>query len=202
MKLVKTLSTNEHSIISDTQYNNAPELYVDRTSTPIYWEKYGVALSDVALAKANIKNTYDTNGWESFRSNEEKASAARLMAYSLAQVELDEVLTIDEQKQAKLDYVTNSRLSRQNRWEHLRERIAFEVNQAEALSFYTDTKGFKGDYIDAGLPHLELWLTNGTYPALGIDYSTTGFANQPYFTPTMLQMCIDYLVSGTQYIST
>jgi len=200
MKLVKEILTETYKLISDAELAANPILYIDRTNNPIYIEMYVSDLSDIKLANTMIKDIYTNVGWSNLR-DKDKLPIARLLSYTLLQTELDEVLTPQEQVDAKLEYVTKSKIARSTRWEYLRQQIALEVTEAEALAFYTDTKPFKDDYIDAGLPHLELWLTNGDYAPLGIDYTTTGFAQQSYYTASMLQMCIDYLITGNQYVS-
>ena len=202
MKLVKEIATGNYKIISDNQLTDTPNIYFDRSDAPLYWDKYGQELSDIILVKANIKRIYDMKGWEAFKGMSEKEVIAKRLAYSMPNNELLEVLTEAQIKESKREYVLGSKLARENRWEFLRSELALKVDQLQSLAFYTDTKVFKGDYIDVGLPNLELWLTNGVYPALGIDFSTTGFSNQPYFSEEMRDMCIAYLTLGEQFIST
>ena len=199
MKLVKEISTEIYKLISDTELTANPSLYIDRTDNPAYIEMYAEDLSDIKLANTMVKAIYTNVGWANLRSKD-KLPIARLLSYTLLQTELDEVLTPQEQTDAKLEYVTKSKIARATRWEYLRQQIALQVTEAEAVAFYTDTKPFKDDYIDAGLPYLEMWLTNGSYPALGIDYTTAGFAQQSYYTASMLQMCVDYLITGVQFL--
>jgi len=201
MKLVKEISTEDYKIISDAELLNNSNLYIDRTNRPIYWELYGYKLSDSILVKDSIQSIYNANGWTSFKGIEEKKSVARVLAYTLTQIELDEVLTPQEQINAKLFAIANAKIGRVNRWEVLRQQLAVKVTQSQSLSFYSDTEIFKGKYIDVGLPHLYMWLTNGIYPPLGIDFTNNGFAETSYYTIEMKQICIDYLKTGVQFIN-
>jgi len=115
---------------------------------------------------------------------------------TFTQADIDALFTTDEQK-ANWELLADiSKVARYKRWEACRQKVSFTLTQLESLQFYTDTKSFQGDYIDANLPNLTLWLSNGSYPALGIDYTTNGFAQKSYYTEERKNICLDVLVNG------
>ena len=44
---------------------------------------------------------------------------------------------------------------------------------------------FKADYIETDLPLLLLWVTSGSLPALGIDFTNIGFSSKPYYSESI-----------------
>jgi hypothetical protein len=102
------------------------------------------------------------------------------------------------QEQQLMNYVTiveREVKSRQARWDVSMAKAAFYLfgNDLGRLMMYNDAKVFRNDYIEADLPHLILWLTDGTYPALGIDFTNTGFGSKPYYSEVIKSTCLEIL---------
>lgn len=112
------------------------------------------------------------------------------------QADIDALFTTEEQKVNWEILASVSKIARKQRWEACRQKVSFTLSQLESLQFYNDTKGFKGDYEDANLPHLTLWLSNGSYPTLGIDYTLNGFAQKTYYSEERKNICLDILING------
>ena len=200
MKLVKEKSTNEYLLVSDSEYSNNSNLYLNRNDYPIYWNKYGYKLSDSLLVKDNIQRIYGSKSWDSFNLIEKK-EIAKTLIFSLSSEVYSSVLSSDEINYAKEYRTKIARVDRANRWEKLRVTIAPQVSQLVSLQFYTSTKQFKDDYIDAALPHLTCWLTNTSYSPLGIDYTNSGFAQQSYYSTSFAQLAASILIYGNHFIT-
>lgn len=200
MRLVKDKSTNEYLIISDNEYSTNSNLYIDRNDYPIYWNKYGYQLSDSLLVKDNIQRIYNAKNWNSFNLLEKK-EICKTLIFSLSSNIYNNLLTVEEINYAKEFRTKIARIDRANRWEKLRVNIAPQVSQLVSLQFYTSTKQFKDDYIDAALPHLTCWLTNTSYAPLGIDYTNSGFAQQSYYSTSFAQLAASILIYGNHFIT-
>ena len=200
MKLVKEKSTNEYLLVSDSEYSNNSNLYLNRNDYPIYWNKYCYKLYDYLLVKDNIQRIYGSKSWDSFNLIEKK-EIAKTLIFSLSSEVYSSVLSSDEINYATEYRTKIARVDRANRWEKLRVTIAPQVSQLVSLQFYTSTKQFKDDYIDAALPHLTCWLTNTSYSPLGIDYTNSGFAQQSYYSTSFAQLAASILIYGNHFIT-
>lgn len=63
-------------------------------------------------------------------------------------------------------------------------KVSFILDQMSSFQLNMDT--YENMYIQATsqAPHLILWLKSEANPALGIDYTTTGFASKSYYNET------------------
>ena len=200
MKLVKERNTDEYMLVSDSEYSNNTNLYINRNDCPIYWNKYGYKLSDSLLVKDNVQRIYNSKSWNDFNL-EEKREISKTLIFSISSEIFSTVLSSPEIEYAKEFRTKVARVDRANRWEKLRVTIAPQVSQLVSLQFYTSTKQFKDDYIDAALPHLTCWLTNTSYAPLGIDYTNNGFAQQSYYTTTFAQLAASILIYGNHFVT-
>ena len=103
--------------------------------------------------------------------------------------------TIEEQFKNYFTIINYEVNAREERWREAMITAGFMIgnDQLKRLSMYNDTKSFRGDYIEADLPNLILWLTNGTYPALGIDYSSIGFRSKFYYDANIENAVLEIL---------
>ena len=73
MKLVKVLSTNVFKQIEESEFNSNPELYIDRTDSPIYWEKHYKELGiSYFRMRVIVQELVDlrVNGFDDYRDSE------------------------------------------------------------------------------------------------------------------------------------
>lgn len=135
--------------------------------------------------------------WDSL-SPADKKTLVRYYIYptTFTQADIDALFTAQEQKNNWETLAKISRDARANRWEVARQKISFYLTEIEGLQLYTDTKPFKDDYVDANLPHLIMWIINGAYPPLGIDYTANGFAQKSYYSVERKNVLVDCLVYG------
>jgi hypothetical protein len=75
-------------------------------------------------------------------------------------------------------------------------KLSFACTTNQVAVIYLNTKAMCIDYYYGNMPHLVLWISNGTYPALGIDYSTTGFAQMGGYTTALRDQLIDIINNG------
>jgi hypothetical protein len=186
---------NNYFIVNDS-YNFSGNNSIDVTSVFTLKTFYDINQFDYIVFRDSCKANVITN-WSGLSSDEQK----ELIKYyiyppSVVQADIDAFYSADEQIVNWVVLADISKQARENRWEATRQKISFNLSQSATLALYEDTKSFKGDFIDANLPNLVLWLTSGTYPPLGIDYTTTGFSSKPYYSASIESMCIDILVNG------
>lgn len=115
-----------------------------------------------------------------------------------ANEEVHEKLEIDEKlvKDGWKNIIHLTRSARYDRWELLREKISFYLNDIESLMFFNDVKEFKDLYIDANLPHLELWFKSGENSVLNIDFTDSGFESTQYFRQEFKDIALKVLEFG------
>lgn len=76
------------------------------------------------------------------------------------------------------------------------EKLSYDFTQTQVAIIYMTSKPYCIDYWMANLPHLVLWITNGTLPALGIDFSLHGLAQQSGYTEAKRDALLDIIVNG------
>ena len=76
------------------------------------------------------------------------------------------------------------------------QKISFRLPEAQVGTIYMVTKHMCYDYYYANLPHVIFWISNGTYPPLGIDYTNNGFAAYPGFSVSLMYELLDIFVNG------
>jgi len=76
------------------------------------------------------------------------------------------------------------------------QKISYRMNESQVAVIYMVTKEFCYDYYYANLPHLLLWITNGSYPALGIDFTNNGFAQMNGYTESIRNELLNIFVNG------
>lgn len=76
------------------------------------------------------------------------------------------------------------------------QKISYRLREDQVAVIYLATKELCYDYYYANLPHLLLWITNGSYPALGIDYTNNGFAQMDGYTESIRNELVDIFVNG------
>lgn len=131
-------------------------------------------------------------------SDEDKKYLVSVYIYPITftQGDIDLLFTETEQLNNWKNLVDITKQNRDARWDYARQKISFYLTTLEILDLYTSTKSYKGDYEDANLPYLVLWITNGSYPAFGIDFTSNGFAQKTYYTVALRDLLVDILVSG------
>jgi hypothetical protein len=135
--------------------------------------------------------------WSSLTVSEQKELVSHFIyPVDFIQSDIDAIFTMEEQVENWKRLAEFTKIARYNRWEAARKRVSFDLTTLESLLFYQDTKPFKDDYIDANLPYLTLWISNGSYAPLEIDFTTTGFSGKSYYTETRKNICLDILVNG------
>ncbi len=75
-------------------------------------------------------------------------------------------------------------------------RISYECTQAQVAVIYLTTRQYCIDYYYGNLPHLVLWISNGTYPALGIDFSSHGFMQMSGYSDGLRDRLLNIIVNG------
>lgn len=106
----------------------------------------------------------------------------------------DAITTDDELLQNyQVEMVKLERQCRYRRLSDAKSKVAQTLTEYESFLFYNDTKTFIFDYLEAELPNLYLQIVSGAYPALGLDYTTTGFASKSYYTAQRMNIILDVM---------
>ena len=153
---------------------------------------FSVTIIDTVLHKDVLKGFLPL--WNSL-SFDDKKYLVRFYVYPPAE-DLLQYYTEDELKMYWSELAALTKTARKQRWEAARLKVSYYLTALESLQFYNDTKAYKGDYEDANIPYLTLWLSNGSYPALGIDFITNGFAQKSYYSIDKKNMLLDILNYG------
>lgn len=148
---------------------------------------------DGILYKAILKQWFLPN-WATL-SVDEKRELIAVLVYPAA-TDLRPFCTLEEEIMWTREFGSITKRARENRWESARIKMIHGLTEMDSLSFYVDTKPYKDDYVDANIPSLILWLSNGSYPALGIDFTANGFAQKTYYTIDRKNACLDVLQYG------
>lgn len=75
-------------------------------------------------------------------------------------------------------------------------KISYALPEMAVALIYMKTKDMCYDYYYANLPNVILWLQNGKYPALGIDFTNNGFAQQPGYSIKLMYELLDIFGNG------
>ena len=75
-------------------------------------------------------------------------------------------------------------------------KISYRMTETQVAIVYMTSKQMLVDYYYANLPHILFWVQNGSYPPLGIDYTTHGMAQMSGFTQSLMYEILDILVNG------
>lgn len=136
--------------------------------------------------------------WESL-SGDELKKLISLFIYTpqTTQEDIDAFFTSGEQLVNWRMLVLLNREARSERWKAAAQTLSFYLTQAQTLDLYNTTVDYSLAYIDASDPHLTLWFTNGAYAPLGIDFTSSGFAQKAYYSDSVRDVFLNIIVSGS-----
>lgn len=190
--LYPSFPDNKSPIIVVSDAENQPE-YTD-ISTIKNWSMIGEFLGkDYLYVRERIREILVPKTFEAC-NDDEKLIVCKLFLASPAQ--RSTVFTQEEEKKHWDDLASAAKASREKRWEAARRKVSFYLSPAEGLDLYTSTRDLSFDYKDASAASLVLWVTNESDPALGIDCTTSGFSQKPYYTTELRDLIVDILVNG------
>ena len=128
----------------------------------------------------------------------DKKELVRIYCYpsGIIQEEWNSYFSTEAHKDNWAFLVTEERRARVKRWERMIEGVSYFNTMLENADLYLSTKAMAEDYKIAKMPHLYYWITNGALQELGIDFTTNGFAQKPYFTEEKKNILVDILIKG------
>jgi hypothetical protein len=163
---------------------SALEVFVDRKEI-----EYGVF-------RDTINNIYVPN-WATTSFSDKKLCVKHYKyPSSISQTEFDTYYTLSEHENNWNLIVSRSRDYRMDRLYALFAKITYRCTSNQVVVIYLSTKAYCFDYYYANLPHLLLWISNGSYPALGIDFTTNGFAQSSGYTVDIKNELLDIILNG------
>lgn len=103
-----------------------------------------------------------------------------------------------EQKPIYLNMINKSLQARHLRVNILISNLAwyYKDTPTNGSLLFLDAEQLQTKYLQAALPHLDLFMNSGTYDPLGIDYSTTGYASKSYYDINVLNSYNDIINDG------
>lgn len=116
------------------------------------------------------------------------------------QTEIDSLIPVENQLVSWITLAQLSKDTRDIRWEVARQKVSFYLTDIQSLDLYKSTKEYSNEYRDANIPSLILWINNGSFPPLGIDFTTTGFAQKSYYTAGLRDLLTDIISNGNYSI--
>lgn len=183
------LGNNKAFLISDVEPTNYEDI-----SSIVNWRSMGESLGkDYIYVRERIREILIEKTFDACDADE-KMIVSKLFLVNHEQ--RSTILTAEEEKTCWAELTRNSKICREERWEIARQKISFYLTVAEGIDLYSAVKDLSHEYKDANIPSLVCWVTNTAEPAYGIDYTTTGFAQKPYYTSELRDMVVDVLVSG------
>lgn len=166
---------------------------IDVTNPFNLYEFFRVGQIDYIQYRKYLKQDVLPN-WDSLSSIQKIEMVKHNVAPS--QLEKDSFFSQAEQIDHYIKIVGLEVEARQARWNEAMSRAAFYLlgNDLARLMMYNDSKIFRNDYIEADLPHLILWISDGSYPQLGIDFTSNGFGSKPYYNQSIKNAVLEVLL--------
>jgi hypothetical protein len=152
---------------------------------------------EFGVFKASLTGNVVPN-WANLTDDQKKKSV-QYFKYpgNFQQSDIDAIFSSDEQK---YNWGTLTVASRQNqrlpRLMAAFDYMSFNFTTLQVTMIYLSTKSYCIDYWLADAPHLMLWITNGTYAPLGIDFTNNGMAQIPGFNTGMRDALLNIFVNG------
>lgn len=131
-------------------------------------------------------------------SDEEKGLLIKYYIYpnTVSQETINSFYTEEEQKQNWNNLLIISKRARQSRWTAAKGKVSFMLDVISTCDLFQAIEILFPRYIEASRPDLILWVMSSTYVPLGIDYSTTGFAQKTYYSEEIRDALYAILITG------
>src|SRR5574343_621732 len=206
MKIAKLISTpiqtNNEGILNN--YYPVPDNYgftsssaEDVTTLNTLYIFYEYKRYDCGVYRDSLRDNLVQN-WNSL-SFDDRKECIRAYRYpsDITQSEWDTYFTEQEHEYNWNQVCVNTRESlRLPRLFAAFQKVSYRCTEVQTMLIYLQVKDLCYDYYYANLPHLLLWIQNGSYPALGIDYTNNGFAQMDGYTTTLRDELLDIFING------
>lgn len=172
------------------------DLYDDETNVTSWHKVAKFCVVDYIKMREFARQTF-VPMWSSLTDLEKTLMIHHfLYPNDMTQQELDTLYPPEDQKLAWQELARDAKACREKRWEEARRRVSYQLPESSSLDLYRTTKSYSLDYKDANDPSLVLWITNGSRPDLGLDFTDSGFAQKSYYTSAARDILVDVLVNG------
>lgn len=74
--------------------------------------------------------------------------------------------------------------------------LSFYCTKTQTAIIYMTTKQYCVDYYYGNLPHLIYWITNGSYAPLGINFTSSGFAQMSGYSDEIRDKLLTIIING------
>lgn len=115
---------------------------------------------------------------------------------TFTQSDIDTLFSASEQYFNWKSLVAETKKARLARWAAAKTYVSFVLDELSAADIFITVEEFYPRYTEANRPDLILWVTNSAFAPLGIDYTTTGFAQKSYYSESLKGIIYDIIVNG------
>lgn len=173
-----------------------PALHVDATDVMSWHWCVGTSIDDYIKMRDFAKQVFVPK-WNTL-TDHEKTHLFLHFVYptSASKEELDALIPPQDQVPEWIVSATRAKACRERRWEATRRKVSFYLTPQQSMDLYVSVKDYSLDYKDANIPSLIHWIGNTADPSLGIDFTTSGFAQKSYFSSQLRDLMLDVLVNG------
>ena len=151
---------------------------------------------DYGIFRDSIRNILIPQWAELLYADRKKCVQHYRYPTNISQAEFDNYFTAAEHEKNWSVLTTKTRAVRLQRLFAAFQKISYRLPEAQVAVIYMVTKNMCYDYYYANLPHIMLWLQNGSYPALGINYTTNGFAQMAGYSTSLMYELLDIFANG------
>ena len=135
--------------------------------------------------------------WDELSDDDKKYLISRyIYPASLTQEDIDILFNGEQQLDNWGDLYDISYPSRVQKWIAAKKKVSFMMNKLDVGDLFISVELLWGRYTEANRPDLICWVTNTAYPPLGIDYTTNGFAQKPYYSDAVKNAIVDIIING------
>jgi hypothetical protein len=151
---------------------------------------------DYGVFRDSIRDVLVPRWAELFYADRRKCVQHYRYPTNISQEEFDNYFSSAEHERNWAILTTKTRAVRLQRLFAAFQKISFRLPESQVAVIYIVTKQMCYDYYYANLPHIMLWLQNGQYPALGINYTANGFAQMAGYSTSLMYELLDIFVNG------
>lgn len=173
-----------------------PSVHIDATNVMSWHWTVGTSIDDYNKMRDFARQVFVPQ-WDNLTDNEKTLLFIHFVyPTSVSKSELDALIPPHDQVAEWQVAATRAKACREKRWEMTRRKVSYYLTPQQSMDLYISLKDYSLDYKDANIPSLIHWIGNTEDPSLGIDFTTNGFAQKPYYTNQLRDLMLDILVNG------
>lgn len=193
--IIHGINSLDYYLVSNN-YNFELNNSTDVTSVRMLETFYGASKIEYGVYRDSLKTLFVPN-WVNLTFDEKKLCVKEFCYPS--DITNEEWLTyysFSEHESNWLPLVISCREYRQKRLFAAFTKLTYYCTVSQTAVIYMTVKTMCIDYYYGNLPHLVLWISNGSYPALGVDFTNSGFAQASGYTTQLRDSLLDIFING------